>query len=59
MVVDMYDFDYECKRDTDVQQTIRLTKSQKYNQELIDIVAKQSTLRTQIDAIVADLEGVA
>ena len=29
------------------------------NQELIDIVAKQSTLRTQIDAIVADLEGVA
>ena len=29
------------------------------NQELIDIVAKQSTLRTQIDAIVKDLEGVA
>ena len=29
------------------------------NQELIDVVAKQSTLRTQIDAIVKDLEGVA
>lgn len=40
----------------DTKEVIDITK---LNADLVEIVAKQNTLRTKIDAIVADLEGVA